>query len=619
MIGVRLTSGTQFTVPAGITTLTVYAIGAGGNGGTGGYSTIRNQSWAGGGGGAGACAVGVLTVVPNSVITYQIGQVSNTPSVSVTWFNGSALVAGNVVAAGATSAAPNDANAGAAGAASNSFGSQATYSGGAGGAGTSVTGSNTSCFGGGGGGAATFNNPGNNGGLGNGTQAGGNSGADLAGGVTPSGNGYSGAEFPAPTSGAGSGGAGGNASTSPAGGNAGNYGGGGGGAGHIVGGGAQTAGLGTQGVIVVTYASIYDESIGDSFSLFSDTASPQVQITQFISSAFTGISDTLIGAAEVRTLVYDDFSGVFSSPVVQVESVQNIDDIFSGISDAASGVRAIPESIGSEFFGISDAMAPLVQFNPDTNDNFSGFSDALVPQAQITAPVNDNFLPVLSAVSSLFPIPKPASQAIEFLSTFQSETIPAYLYVQYNDDDNLNAFVQSYNGMTQQYVQWFSSVNIANYTTLSGLLLDWIGNGLYGFTRPVFAAPGNATIGPLDTMMANALTINAGNPGTASTYMLANDDIYQRCLTWNLYKGDGKYFTIPWLKNRVLRFLYGANGTDINTGNTSTVSVSIAGTAVTINIHSAVGVPADVSNAFQYAIQGNILELPPTFSWHVTL
>jgi hypothetical protein len=38
------------------------------------------------------------------------------------------------------------------------------------------------------------------------------------------------------------------------------------------------------------------------------------------------------------------------------------------------------------------------------------------------------------------------------------------------------------------------------------------------------------------------------------------DDIYRRVLTWHFYKGDGNYFSMPFLKRRVWRFLYGQDG-----------------------------------------------------------
>ena len=42
------------------------------------------------------------------------------------------------------------------------------------------------------------------------------------------------------------------------------------------------------------------------------------------------------------------------------------------------------------------------------------------------------------------------------------------------------------------------------------------------------------------------------------------DDVFKRILTWHFYKGDGKNFSVRWLKRRIWRFLQGANGTDFD-------------------------------------------------------
>jgi hypothetical protein len=130
--------------------------------------------------------------------------------------------------------------------------------------------------------------------------------------------------------------------------------------------------------------------------------------------------------------------------------------------------------------------------------------------------------------------------------------IPSYLYTWYQDDDDLQAFVATYNSMTQTYVNWFNQIGLPIYpgVLIVGSLLDWVAEGIYGYTRL------------------------AG----------MSDDILKRTLTWLFYKGDGKYFNVVWLKRRVMRFLEGINGTDQGTATTYQVSVSFgAGYKVTIN------------------------------------
>ena len=79
--------------------------------------------------------------------------------------------------------------------------------------------------------------------------------------------------------------------------------------------------------------------------------------------------------------------------------------------------------------------------------------------------------------------------------------LPSYLYLQYQDDDNLQAFVDVYNSQAQEYLDWFYSISLPVYTsdTISGSLLDWVAQGLYGMPRPVLATGVNQNLGPYNT------------------------------------------------------------------------------------------------------------------------
>lgn len=200
-----------------------------------------------------------------------------------------------------------------------------------------------------------------------------------------------------------------------------------------------------------------------------------------------------------------------------------------------------------------------------------------------------------------------------------TKTIPSYLYVQYNDDDDLQAFVVGYNGMAQDYVDWFNQAGVPIYTGLTGSLLDWVGVGLYGYARPTIESFAVSAKGPVNTFLLNTIEVDQYIPGTAATFFLASDDVYQRCLTWHFYKGDGKVFSLLWLKRRVLRWLYGTNGTDVNVADTSGVSITISGHTVTIDLSRITNVTTDLLMTFEYAIASSILELPPQYVFTVTL
>lgn len=200
-----------------------------------------------------------------------------------------------------------------------------------------------------------------------------------------------------------------------------------------------------------------------------------------------------------------------------------------------------------------------------------------------------------------------------------TQTIPSYLYTEYNDDADLQAFVDAYNSMVQQYVDLFNTINLPIYTgdPISGDLLDWVGEGIYDISRPALPVGHDSVIGPLNTWALNTLAFNTRRVLSGTTFYVVNDDIYKRCMTWALYKGDGKHFTIRWLKRRALRFLIGVNGTGPAFDNTYDIGVSISGTSVTITVNNSGSYPQ--AAVFQAAVAAEVIGLPFQFSFSVTL
>ena len=49
---------------------------------------------------------------------------------------------------------------------------------------------------------------------------------------------------------------------------------------------------------------------------------------------------------------------------------------------------------------------------------------------------------------------------------YLAKAIPSYLYVQYNDDDDLQAFVQAYNELAQEIITWLNTAAVS-YTHLT--------------------------------------------------------------------------------------------------------------------------------------------------------
>lgn len=234
--------------------------------------------------------------------------------------------------------------------------------------------------------------------------------------------------------------------------------------------------------------------------------------------------------------------------------------------------------------------------------------------------------------------------------TTLTQTIPSYLYTEYNDDDDLQAFVDSQNILSQDYVTWFATTYLGVYTSdqIVGLLLDWVGQGIYGYERPSLPSGRNRNIGPLNTYGLNVLGPNILKEIGNQNVYVTTDDIYKRCLTWHLYKGDGKVFNIQWLKRRIMRFLFGVNGTSYNIDSTYPVSVTF-GLDNAVNITIGAGVRTVIGGAipnlcglntvgpnqlntsfvpypaipeaviFQSAIDSGALEVPFQYTWVVNV
>jgi hypothetical protein len=170
--------------------------------------------------------------------------------------------------------------------------------------------------------------------------------------------------------------------------------------------------------------------------------------------------------------------------------------------------------------------------------------------------------------------------------TTLSQTLPSYLYQEYADDDDLQAFVASYNQLAQQYVNWFANIGLPVYTgtNISGALLNWVAEGLYGFTRPALASGMNRNIGPYNTWAYNTIPFNKIKVVGPANVTVTSDDIFKRIITWNFYKGDGNTFNIRWLKRRIMRFLIGTNGTAPNIDQTYAVSVTYGPGIISIRL-----------------------------------
>ena len=187
------------------------------------------------------------------------------------------------------------------------------------------------------------------------------------------------------------------------------------------------------------------------------------------------------------------------------------------------------------------------------------------------------------------PAPEPNGLFPPFGPTTVTATVNAYLYQEYTDDDDLQAFVYSFNQIAQNYVDTFNALNLPIYTDplISGPFLDWIGSGpIYGIPRPALTALQALTFGPFNTYAYNGgIAYNQLDLVYPGGYVATSDDIYKRILTWAFFKGDGKIINIRWIKRRIIRFLFGAGGTNFNPAETYQVSITFGvGNIVSIRL-----------------------------------
>lgn len=197
--------------------------------------------------------------------------------------------------------------------------------------------------------------------------------------------------------------------------------------------------------------------------------------------------------------------------------------------------------------------------------------------------------------------------AIESFSTSPlADVVPTYVYNQFSDDADIQAFFAGVNETSQGYVDWFNTTPLGLYTSpyIIGPLLDWVGQGVYDIPRPVLSSQTTTSTAGYNSAPYNTVAYDGQSVSTSGTASLASDDIYKRVMTWTLYRGDGQVFSMQWLKNRVNRFLNGANGSDFAVLN-NPPSITVSGNVFTITVFE-----DQFGVALQQLVSNNELPLP---------
>jgi hypothetical protein len=222
-----------------------------------------------------------------------------------------------------------------------------------------------------------------------------------------------------------------------------------------------------------------------------------------------------------------------------------------------------------------------------------------------------------------YAVDEPVANAAPTPTTVQT-VLPAYLYWQYQDDSDLQAFVAAFNNLAQQYVNTFNALNLPVYTSdsITGDLLNWVAKGIYGMDRPVLSSGNTNTVGPYNTTPYNVVVYNDEKVLGQVISISTTDDVFKRILTWNLYRGDGKIFNVLWLKRRVKRFLEGLNGTDPGVTSTYDISVTFAsGNVIHIDVTawSAANPSSPMPATLQAAINTGACMLPFQYIFNVVI
>jgi hypothetical protein len=198
-----------------------------------------------------------------------------------------------------------------------------------------------------------------------------------------------------------------------------------------------------------------------------------------------------------------------------------------------------------------------------------------------------------------------------------TQNLNSYLYQQYNNDPDILAFFDAYNTSSQSNLDRINSLNLPNYTTKTGLLLDWVALGIYGLKRPVLPFSGTIGEGVYNETIYDTSVYNENIVFTPSGFYETTDDIFKRIITWNFYKGDGYQFDITWLKNRVYRFLAQTNGIPLPIPNTYDISITFSAGNVVV-IHITTGTLTPLAPIMKAAIDSGALQVPFQYTFNVT-
>lgn len=185
-------------------------------------------------------------------------------------------------------------------------------------------------------------------------------------------------------------------------------------------------------------------------------------------------------------------------------------------------------------------------------------------------------------------------------------TLNSYPYVQYSDDENVSAFFTAYNSASLSNLSYVNGLNLPNFLSQTGTLLNYTVQGIYGISRQDLPFGGPRPFGPFNTFELNQEELNEFKFISNSNSYAVSDLVFQRITQWCIYKGDGFQFTPKWLKRRVIRFLSG----ELYPDNTYQVSVTYPTLQSILIIINSGEYSLDLAPILAAGIEAGVLLLP---------
>jgi hypothetical protein len=196
------------------------------------------------------------------------------------------------------------------------------------------------------------------------------------------------------------------------------------------------------------------------------------------------------------------------------------------------------------------------------------------------------------------PFPNDAGAGTEYIYPFTGNG--------FDRSPDVQALVKSGNAELDSIIQNLSRLNLGLYLDKHGDWLDWIAKGVYGLVRPsIVLSQVLSNQGGFNSFGFNQHPFNFAINSNTLAFATLNDDEFKKWLQWHLYRADGFQFCVPWLKNRVARFI----GDSVNN-----VSISLAGHTFTITIPTT---PDAI--ILKYLFVSGYLEVPENFIFTVVL